>query len=300
MKHLKGYFAISLAAITWGVAAVVAKSFFNKSYEPLVLVQMRVTLSFAVLFLYFLSTNRSLLTFKLKDIPHFLIVGILGVAGSNYFYYAAIKETNVSLSILVQYTAPIMVMMYTVLFQKEKLTFIKIAALVLSVGGIFLAIGAYNPSVIQGTMKGIILALLAAVSFSIFNISGKSLTKKYSIWTGLIYLLGAATLFWSFIHTPMDIIRAQYSMEDWKVFGMIALISILIPYTLYYYGLHHIQSSKAIIVSTLEPVVAIVSEWLFLDGVMGTIQIVGAISVITAIILLQRDSVKGEPIIVTE
>ncbi|MFA6467383.1 MAG: EamA family transporter [Bacteroidota bacterium] len=300
MKHLKGYIAISLAAITWGVAAVVAKSFFNKAYEPLVLVQMRVSLSFAVLFLYFLTTNRSLLAFKLKDIPHFLIVGILGVAGSNYFYYAAIKETNVSLSILVQYTAPIMVMMYTVLFQKEKLTAVKIAALVLSVGGIFLAIGAFNPEVIQGTMKGIVLALLAAVSFSIFNISGKSLTKKYSIWTGLIYLLGAATLFWSFINTPMDILRAKYTLEDWKVFGIIALISILIPYTLYYYGLHHIQSSKAIIVSTLEPVVAIVSEWLFLDGVMGTIQIVGAVGVIAAIVLLQRDSAKGEPIIVTE
>ncbi len=300
MKHLKGYVAISLAALMWGVAATVAKSFFNKAYEPLILVQMRVTLSFAVLFLFFLSTNRRLLVFKMKDIPHFLVVGILGVAGSNYFYYAAIKETNVSTSILVQYSAPIMVMMYTVLFQKERLTLPKISALVLSIGGIILAIGAYDPAVIQGTQKGIIFALLAAVSFSIFNISGKSLTEKYSIWTGLIYLLGAATLFWSFINTPADIIHADYSAEDWKVFGIIALISILVPYSLYYYGLKHIQSSKAIIISTLEPVVAIISEWLFLDGRMGTVQIIGACSVIAAIVILQRDSKSAEPIIVSE
>jgi drug/metabolite transporter (DMT)-like permease len=300
MKHLKGYIAISLAAIMWGVAASVAKSFFNKAYEPLILVQMRVTLSFAVMFLFSLATNRSLLVFRLKDIPHFLVVGILGVAGSNYFYYAAIKESNVSTSILVQYTAPIMVMMYAVLFQKERLTAAKLTALVLSIGGIVLAIGAYNPEIIQGTQKGIIFALLAAVSFSIFNISGKSLTEKYSIWTGLIYLLGSATLFWSFINTPLDIIRADYTMEDWKVFGIIALISILIPYSLYYYGLKHIQSSKAIIISTLEPVVAIVTEWLFLNGRMGTVQIIGAVCVIAAILLLQRDSKQGEPIIVSE
>lgn len=300
MRHLKGYIAISLAAIMWGVAASVAKSFFNKAYEPLILVQMRVTLSFAVMFLFFLTTNRSLLVFRLRDIPHVLIVGILGVAGSNYFYYAAIKETNVSTSILVQYTAPIMVMLYAVLFQKEKLTVAKLSALILSIGGIVLAVGAYNPEVIQGSQKGIIFALLAAVSFSIFNISGKSLTQKYSIWTGLIYLLGAATLFWSFINTPLDIVRANYSAEDWKVFCIIALISILIPYSLYYYGLKHIQSSKAIIISTLEPVVAIVSEWLFLNGKMGILQITGAVSVITAILLLQRDSKKGEPIIVSE
>lgn len=300
MNNLKGYIAISLAAVMWGVAASVAKSFFNMAYEPLILVQMRVTLSFAVLFLFFLATNRSLLRFHLKDIPHVLIVGILGVAGSNYFYYAAIKETNVSTAILVQYSAPVMVMMYTVLFQKERLSVAKISSLVLSIGGIVLAIGAYNPEVLKGTMHGIVLALLAAVSFSIFTISGKSLTQKYSIWTGLIYLLGAATLFWSFINTPMDIVNAHYTMEDWKVFGVIALISILIPYSLYYYGLHHIQSSKAIIISTLEPVVAIASEWMFLDGVMGPVQIVGAVCVITAIILLQRESEHGEPIIVSE
>ncbi len=300
MKHRKGYVAISIAAVLWGVAASVAKSYFNKAYEPLILVQMRVTLSFAVLFLFFLTTNRSLLKFKLKDIPHFLIVGILGVAGSNYFYYAAIKESNVSTSILVQYTAPIMVMMYTVLFQKEKLTTPKLLALILSSGGIFLAIGAYNPEIIQGTKTGIIFALIAAVSFSIFNISGKSLTQKYSIWTGLIYLLGAATLFWSFINTPMTIIEANYTLEDWKVFGIISLISILIPYSLYYYGLQHIQSSKAIIVSTLEPVVAIVSEWLLLGGTMGIVQVIGAVCVIAAIVILQRDSKNAEPIIVSE
>ncbi len=300
MKHRKGYIAISLAAVLWGVAATVAKSFFNKAYEPLILVQMRVTLSFAVLFLFFLTTNRSLLKFSIKDIPHFLIVGVLGVAGSNYFYYAAIKETNVSTSILVQYTAPIMVMIYTVVFQKEKLTTSKISALVLSLSGIFLAIGAYNPEIIHGNKIGIIYALLAAVSFSIFNISGKSLTQKYSIWTGLIYLLGAATLFWSFINTPMEILTANYSFEDWKVFGIIALISILIPYSLYYYGLHHIQSSKAIIISTLEPIVAIISEWLFLSGRMGFIQVIGAILVITAIVVLQRDSKNSKPILVQE
>ena len=126
------------------------------------------------------------------------------------------------------------------------------------------------------------------------------MTQKYSIWTGLIYLLGAATLFWSFINTPMEIFEANYSFEDWKVFGIIALISILIPYSLYYYGLHHIQSSKAIIISTLEPIVAIISEWLFLNGRMGIIQVVGAILVITAIVVLQRDSKKVEPIIVSE
>lgn len=300
MRDVKGYLAISGAALLWGVAATVAKFFFNKNYDPLVLVQMRVTLSFVVLFLFFFIVNRSLLKFKLKDIPLFITAGILGVAGSNYFYYAAIKETNVSTSILVQYTAPIMVMVYVTVVQKEKLTVAKLSALLLSVGGIFLAIRAYDPAVLQGTGYGITLALLAAVSFSIFNISGKKLTQRYTVWTGLIYLFGTAALFWSFINTPLDIVRANYTAEDWGVFATIAVISILLPYSLYYYGLHHIQSSKAIIISTLEPVVAIVSEWLFLGGTMSAIQVVGAGLVISAIVVLQRTSKERTPIVVQE
>jgi drug/metabolite transporter (DMT)-like permease len=300
MKHLKGYLAISAAACLWGIAATVAKILFNKQYEPLILVQMRVTISFTVLFLFFLFYNRRLLVFRMKDIPLFFTAGILGVAGSNYFYYAAIKETNVSTSILLQYTAPVMVMIYAAVVQKEKITGAKISALLLSVIGIFLAIGAYDPEVLRGTQYGITLALLAAVSFSIFNISGKTLTQRYAVWTGLIYLFGSAALFWMFISTPADIVAANYSLEDWGIFAAIAVISILLPYSLYYYGLHHIQSSKAIIVSTLEPVVAIVSEWLFLGGTMGPIQVLGAIFVLIAIVLLQRSSRDHEPIMVQE
>jgi drug/metabolite transporter (DMT)-like permease len=300
MKDLKGYIAIAGAAFLWGLAATVAKFFFNRNYEPLILVQMRVTIAFVILFCYFLITNRSLLAFRLADVPHFLLVGILGIAGSNYFYYQAIKETNVSTSILIQYTAPIMVMVYAAVFQKEKLTASKLFALVLSVGGIFLAVGAYNPAIIKGTERGVVFALLAAVSFSIFNISGKKLTQKYSVWTGLIYLFGSAALFWSFINTPLDIIRSHYSVDDWGVFAVISIISILIPYSLYYYGLHHIESSRAIITSTLEPVVAITSEWIFLGGTMGPVQVVGAIFVICAIVLLQKNSHQKEPIVIQE
>lgn len=300
MKDLKGYLSISAAAILWGVAATVAKFFFNRHYEPLILVQMRVSIAFFILFTYFLFKNPAILRFRLSDLPHVVIVGVLGVAGSNYFYYTAIKETNVSTAILVQYTAPIMVMLYTTVFQKENLSASKVTALVLSISGIFLAIGAYNPDIIKANGYGIMLALLAAVSFSIFNVSGKELTKKYSVWTGLIYFLGAATVFWSFINSPMQIVNAHYTNEDWGVFAVISVISILLPYSLYYFGLLHIQSSKAIIVSTLEPVVAIISEWLFLGGAMGLIQVFGAVLVISAIVILQRSTSEQQPIVIQE
>lgn len=287
MSKLKGYIFISIAAIFWGFSATVVKSFLNKAYDPLIIVQMRVTLAFIALLLFFVVYNRSLLRIRLQHIPLFLFVGIFGIAGSNYFYYAAIQHSTVALSILVQYTAPIMVMLYATFFQKEKLTLTKGLALLLSVTGIFFAVGGYNREVFQANSTGVTLALLAAVSYSIFNISGKPLTKEYSVWTAIIYVFGSASFFWVFVNPPNAIIEAHYSFADWKIFALISTISVLIPYGFYFFGLHYLQPSRAIITSTLEPIVAIISEWIFLNGTLGALQIIGAVCVLAAIIMLQ-------------
>ncbi|MBW7889297.1 MAG: EamA family transporter [Bacteroidetes bacterium] len=300
MLKLRGYFFVAVAAAFWGTSATFVKFLFNKTYDPLIIVQMRTTIAFVVLILYFLIFNRSLLRIKLKDIPLFLFVGIFGVAGSNYFYYAAIKETSVALSILVQYTAPILVMLYVTIVQKEKLGVAKFAALVISFLGIFFAVGGYNKEIFQANSSGIVLALLAAISYSIFTVGGKPLTKKYSVWTAIIYVFGSTALFWLFVNPPNVIIEAHYSLNDWGIFAFVSTITVLIPYGLYFFGLHYLQPSRAIITSTLEPIVAIISEWIFLSGVLGVMQIIGTVCVVFAIILLQLTSHNEEITIAQE
>jgi drug/metabolite transporter (DMT)-like permease len=114
------------------------------------------------------------------------------------------------------------------------------------------------------------------------------------MWTSLTYVLCATSLFWLFVNSPIEIINAHYTFEDWKIFFVISTVSILIPYIFYFYGLRYIQPSKAIITSTLEPVVAILSEWLFLNGTFTLTQSAGAFLVLTAIVLLQKDSHSEE------
>ena len=173
MKQYTGYVWIAAAASLWGIAATVVKFLFNNQYDPLIIVQTRVTIACVALVLFFLLRNRSLLRVELRDIPKFFFVGICGVAGSNYFYYFAIKESNVATSILLQYTAPILVAIYAALFQHERFTLSKFFALLLATLGIFLAVGAYDAGILRSNLKGVIFALIAAVTFAIFNIAGK-------------------------------------------------------------------------------------------------------------------------------
>ena len=289
MKQLKGYLFIAIAATLWGASATIVKHLFNIQYPPLIIVQTRVSIAFVVLAVFFLVTNPRILAFRMRDVPHFFFVGVCGIAGSNYFYYFAIKESNVATAIVVQYSAPIMVALYAIVVQHEKMTRFKLLSLIFSTAGIFLAVGGLN-GLLVANHKGIVLAFAAAVSYAIFNLAGKPLTKKYSVWSSLVFTLGAATLFWLVVQPPQTILAAGYSFADWKIFTLVSTTSILVPYSFYFFGLQYLSPTRAIITSTLEPIVAIATEFIFLGGTMGPLQIVGAVLVIGSIILLETTS----------
>ncbi len=291
MSQAKGYLYIAIAATLWGSSATIVKHLFNAQFDPLIIIQTRVSIAFLLLVIFFLFKNPSALKFSVRDIPLFVLVGVCGVAGSNYFYYYAIKESNVATAILVQYSAPMMVALYAVVVQHERMTTFKAISLLCSTAGIFFAVGGLS-GLLVANRTGILFALIAAVSYSIFNIAGKPLMKRYSVWSSLIFSLGAASLFWLFVQSPVAIVRAGYSLSDWGVFAFVSTTSILVPYSLYFLGLKILSPTRAIITSTLEPVVAITTAYIFLGGTMEALQIAGAVLVIGAIVLLEVSSVR--------
>jgi DME family drug/metabolite transporter len=61
----------------------------------------------------------------------------------------------------------------------------------------------------------------------------------------------------------------------------------LIPHSLYFTGVRYLTASQAIITATFEPVIAIISAFILLHEILGPIQILGALLVIIAIVLLR-------------
>ena len=66
---------------------------------------------------------------------------MLGVAASNYLYYVAIQRTNVATAIILQYTAPVWVLLYTVARGGQRPSWRRSAAVALVVAGCTLAVG---------------------------------------------------------------------------------------------------------------------------------------------------------------
>jgi drug/metabolite transporter, DME family len=294
---VRGYLYIASAAFLWGVAAALGRAAFTgrllpkgqapPPIDPLILSQSRTTFSFIVLLIALvLLRGWNRLRLPVSDFRRMFVLGILGVAASNYLYYLAIQRTNVATAIILQYTAPILVLLYTVARGLQKPTVQRIAAVGLAVTGIALVIGIFG-SRLRLDAIGVMAALGAAFSFAFYNIGGHSILARYDRWTVLLYVIFSASLFWIVVNPPWKIAAAHYSVDQWLFLLVFSLISVLAPFSLYFAGLQHMEPTRAIVVSCLEPVFSIVIAAVALGEVVRPLQTVGIVLVLVAIVVVQ-------------
>jgi len=222
------------------------------------------------------------------------VLGILGVAASNYLYYLSIQRTNVATAIILQYTAPVWVLLYTIARGLQRSTWQRIAAVALAVSGIALVIGIFGSEGFRLDTIGVLAALAAAFSFAFYNIGGHSILSRYDRWTVLLYVILSASLFWIVVNQPWKIVAANYSESQWVFLLAFSLLSVLAPFSLYFAGLQHLEPTRAIVVSCLEPVFSIVIAVIALGEVMRPLQTLGIALVLVAIVIVQLPDRKTQ------
>jgi len=297
MHSVRGYLYIASATFLWGIAASLGRAAFTgrlpgiqalRPIDPLILSQSRTTFSFLVLLpVLALYGGWRRLRLPARDLAQTFLVGVLGVAASNYFYYLAIQKTNVATAIILQYTAPIWVLLYMVARRLQKPTLQRVAAVGLAVAGIAMVIGVIGPGTLRLDPVGVTAALLAAFSFAFYIIGGHGILARYDRWTVLLYTTFSASLFWIVVNPPWKIAAAHYSGGQWLFLLVFSLLSVLAPFSFYFAGLQHLEPTRAVVASCLEPVFSIVIAAVVLGEVMGPMQMAGIVLVLAAIVVVQ-------------
>jgi len=318
---------IASAVFLWGVSAVLGRAVFTgrlplagealHPIDPLILSQTRTSFSLLVL-LPILASRRGGQGIRLpaRDLVQCLVLGMLGVAASNYFYYVAIQRTSVAIAIIVQYTAPVWVLLYVVARGQQKLTLQKVAAVAVALTGIALTIGMIGGGMIGGRMiggkssstlrldsYGFIAAFLASFSFAFYNLGGHRILARYDRWRVLVWVLMSASVFWLLVNPPWKIAAIHYTLPQWTFLFVFSMISVLGAFSLYFLGLQHLEPSRAIIASCLEPVFSILLAAAFLGEGVRPIQTLGIVLVLAAIVIVQmpaRERAGAEKSVVVE
>jgi len=306
----RGYAYIAGATLLWGIAAALGRAAFtgrllpsgqSLNVDPLILSQSRTTFSFLVLFpVLLIRRGWPRLKLPAADLRRVVVLGVLGVAASNYFYYLAIQKTNVATAIVLQYTAPVLVLLYTVARGLQRATAQKVAAVGLAVVGSTLAIGVIGAGGFRMDPVGVAAGMMAAVSFAFYNVGGHEILSRYDRWIVLMYTTLSAGAFWLVVNPPWKLAAAHHSASTWGFLLVFAVMSVLGPFSLYFAGLQHLEPTRAIVASCLEPVFSIVIAAIVLGEVLRPVQTLGIVVVLAAIVLVQLPDRRGAESAVVE
>jgi len=290
----KGYTCVLMAALLWASSGTIGKTLFQTGITPMELVQIRVTLSALFIGLFFVSFRRPLLRIRGTDILYFLFLGGVAMAMVQISYFSAISKIQVSAAIILEYLAPILVAIYSIVFWNESITVSKITALFLAMAGCFLVVGGYNLHILEMNRVGILWGLASAISFASYTLLGEAGLRRYPPWTVIFYAFVFAAVSLNIVSAPPDYLLTDYGASQSLYLLYLVIFGTIIPFWLYFVGINYICSTQTVITATFEPISAAFMAYFLLGEVLDPFQIIGGISVISAIILLQLQREQDE------
>ncbi len=285
-SRMQGILIVILATIFWGTSGIfISLTVQNWEIGAVSLAFWRDLTTFLSLFFGIAVFRPKLLRVKCKDLPWLLAMGAISIGFFHVLWNTSVLLMGASVSTVIQSNAPIFVTIMAWLIFKEPLTPRKITAVALSVGGTVLISGILGMSNIQFSNLGLLASLFSAIFYGCFSLFGKKLTGDYNPWTILLYIFGFATL----TLLPFQILNPSPFPSQTPAlfyFAGLILIATISGFALYTTALSRLQASIAAITATSEIVFAAVYAYFILSERMDLLQILGAILVVSGVVLV--------------
>ena len=286
MKKYASYACILAAAACWGCIGLFNRPLLNAGIAPENLAVIRNVGGFAVLAVILLFADRSVFHVKPKHLPIFFGTGVISVVLFTLCYFNAQKLCSLSVSAILLYTAPAMVVLMSAIVFHEKITGKKFLALALALLGCALVTGVFTGG-LSLTAKGLLFGLGSAFFYALYSIFAPFGLRHYS---------PLAVVFWTFVFAALGALFAA----DWGnlvtvlsvpqnalLAAGLVLLSTVAPYILYTRGLANVESGKASIMASIEPVVASLVGTLVFGEPFGMTALLGLACILACVYILR-------------
>lgn len=281
----RGRWLVFAATFFWGTSATLARfAFRDRNVPPLTAVVLRLVFAVTLLGIWLAWRKPQALRVARQDWGYFIVLSLFGLAAVQGSYYYSIAVLGVGLAILIQYLAPSLLVLSD-LVRGVHVTGRTIVAVLAALTGTVLLIGDIDPKGIRATPLQWAVSFSAALSFAFYVAYSKRGLARYRPETVLFHTFWIAAVFWMLVTPPWKIVAAGYGADVWMIFIALAVFSTLIPFLCFNAGLRSMPATEAGILSTLEPVVAVISAALFLGEALRPLQNLGALLVLVAAVL---------------
>ena len=287
--NIKNSIYIILAGIFWGSMGlfvhVLTDTFGFSSIQGAVI---RITTCVVILGIFLLIKDRSLFRVNPKHLPLLAANGLISVLLMTSFYFASVSAgTSMSITAVLVYTAPFIVVLVSCLFMGEKFTVQKVVSLIIAFVGCCLV---SLTDTGKSTPLGLLFGVLSGASYALYSIlSTIALRKNLHSFTVTFYSFVFASVGCIFIaiFTDMGSVFAAATDIPKLTLAMLGtgLVTAVLPFTLYTAGLSGTSPAKASIMAYIEPIAACVFGY-FRGESMTPLMILGIVLTVAAIVFL--------------
>lgn len=290
----KAALSVILAGALWGIIAVFINNLSAAGLDAMNISFVRMSVSASVFLLFVLLTDRSKLKIKLKDIWIFACTGIVSVVMFNCCYFYTLIHSQASVAVVLLYTSPAFILLLSAVFFKEKITPIKVSALILTLCGcVFTA-------ELIGSGAGItpfimLTGIGSGLFYGLYTIFGRIALKKYDKVTVTVYTFVFGFIGSIFVGKPVETVTKISDKPQMLIWCIgVGVICTVLPYFLYTSGLQSLENSKAAILVAVEPLVGAIIGMTVYHESRGLQKIIGIICISCGIILLNLPDKKAE------
>ena len=305
LTKLRGEIYLFLGAFLFAFNGIISKIvLIDDSLSAWRLTQIRTGGAFVLLFLVFFTLRRHELKPTRDELPWLIAFGAVGVVFVQAFYFIAIERMYVGVALLIEFTAPIWILLFLRFVLKKHVPKTLWYAILLSFSGLLMITQIWNGLTLDriGLIAAFIDALALAGYFLIGDRLGK--TKSSAAITTWGFGVASAVLFfilpvWSYptevFSKDMELLGrfSEYSLPGWVLILWIVVMGTIAPYLFVVSGLKLLSAANASVFGMIEPVLAGIFAWWWLSESLNGIQLVGCVVVIVGIFIADKARSKA-------
>ena len=297
-KH-RGEFYLVMGALVFAFNGVIS-TVVLEHISPFRLAQVRSIGAFVILLAITLIIARPSLKASKKQLPMLAAYGVIGFAAVQAGYFLGIQRgVPLSLVLIVEFTAPIWIALWIKYVRKLYVPASMWGAIALSLLGLILLAQVWNG--LSFDLIGLLGALFSAFALTAYFLIGKSFGTSRTALSLTVWGLGMASLAWissmpvwefpfEVFTIDMDLngVFAGNTLPGWVLISWIIVMGTIVPYLFVIGGLRLLSASTSSVIGMLEPVLAGVFAWIWLQQSWNGIQLIGAAVVLVGVYIADR------------
>ena len=300
-KHLlKAHLALLGANIIYGVNYIIAKGIMPHKIGASAFILLRVV---GAGLLFWLIKSFVKEKVKKKDLGRLLLCGLCGVAINQLFFFHGLNLTSPIDASVILTAVPILVIIFSALLLKERITSNKIMGVAVGGIGAFLLIWYGNADTGTSSLLGNLFVFLNACSYGLYLVIVKPLMKKYNAITVVswVFLFGLIFVFPIGINDALTTDYQAFTMHTYVTVAFVIIGTTFLAYLFNIYALKNVSPSVSGSYIYMQPaisfiMVSIYAYWLGHDQYKGDISLVKVLScflVFLGVFLISRGPKKA-------